>query len=56
MLKERIFGELLVISEKIGKIEEAHMYGADFIAIELETPTGEKVRLSAAIKEETKDE
>ena len=56
MLKERIFGELLVVSEKIGKIEEAHMYGADFMAIELETPTGEKVRLSATIKEKTKDE
>lgn len=56
MLKERIFEELLVVSEKIGKIEEAHMYGTDFITIELATPTGETVRLSAAIKEKTNEE
>ena len=42
--------------KKIGKIEEAHMYGADFMAVDLETPTGETVRLSATIKEKTNEE
>lgn len=56
MINERIFGELLAASAKLGRIEQAHLYRGGLVSIDLKMPNGEMVSVSASLLEKEKPE
>ena len=49
------FGRLLDVAERLGTIEEAHMYTTGFMMIGVRKADGSKVVLSLNVERETED-
>ena len=51
---DKLFMNLLGIAKSIGPVNDAHLYGNEFISIEGKDHAGHKFTLSLTIKEEEK--